>query len=69
MLTLRPSGDLQALPQQVEAQGHIRLASALTGKVRRVVGGGGWMCGDVRPIVGGVVAEPVRLRRLTDQEG
>src|SRR4051794_41715966 len=27
------------------------------------------MCGDVRPIVGGVVAEPVRVRRLTDQEG
>lgn len=37
--------------------------------VRRVGGRGGWMCGDVRPIVGGVVAEPVRVRRLTDQEG
>jgi hypothetical protein len=36
-------------------------SSALTGKVRRVGGGGGWMCGDVRPIVGGVVAEPVRV--------
>jgi len=27
------------------------------------------MCGDVHPIVGGVVAEPVRVRRLTDREG
>jgi transposase len=27
------------------------------------------MCGGVRPIVGSVVAEPVCVRRLTDQEG
>jgi Winged helix-turn helix len=27
------------------------------------------MCSDVRPISGGVVAEPVRVRGLTDQEG
>lgn len=27
------------------------------------------MCGEVRPIVGGVVAEPVPVRRLIDQEG
>lgn len=45
------------------------MAGALTGKVRRVGRCGGRMCRDVRLVVGGVVAEPVRVRRLTDQEG
>src|SRR5581483_11064463 len=44
-------------------------ATALTGKVGRVDGAGGWMSGDVRPTAGGAVAGPVRVRRLTDQEG
>lgn len=43
--------------------------SALTGKVGRVDGSGGWMSGDVRPTSGGVVAGPVCVRRLADQEG
>jgi hypothetical protein len=46
--------------------------SALTGKVGRVGGWGGWdrwTAVTSVPTAGGVVAEPVRVRRLTDQEG
>lgn len=52
-----------------QVKGHAAVASAVTGKVAGlVVGAVGWAVTSVST-AGGVVAEPVRVHRLTDQEG
>lgn len=59
---MSPPRELPCAPRSSQAAA----ATALTGMALRAVG---CAVASVDPTIGGVVAEPVRVRRLTDQEG